>query len=434
MGPAGVIASDDGQENYLTKSVGKPALIALLGPGLLFAGTAVGTSHLVQSTRAGAVFGLGLLLVVVLANVVKYPAFRFGAHYGAVTGRNLVDGYRRLGLWPVLFLAAVLIVADGFAVAAISLVTGGIVKAVFGLQLGLFTVVGGVMALTGLFLIVGRYHWLERLNKLFMLILSLSTIAATILVLPRIDWTPYPATAPAMDLAALMFVAALAGWMPTPIETSVFSSLWTIEKAKDLGRAPPLSSVALDFNLGYWGTAFLAICFLFLGAGILHAEGTPPADSPAGFALQVMGLYEETLGAWSTPIIGAAAISVMFTTCLSVYDGVARSLVAVSASLRDGAAGHQVPKRAYPMTVAGLLVVAFVLLLLFVSSFQAFIDFVTSLAFVTAPVLAYLNHRVIMRDVVPGERPPAYLMVWSRVGIAVLGMFAVAYLWLVAMR
>jgi Mn2+/Fe2+ NRAMP family transporter len=418
----------------VTQSSEKPALLALLGPGLLFAGTAVGTSHLVQATRAGAVFGLGLLLVVVLANVVKYPAFRFGAHYGAVTGRNLVDGYRRLGLWPVLFFAAVLVLADGFAVAAISLVTGGIVKAVFDLKLGLFTVVGGVMALTGLFLAVGRYHWLERLNKLFMLILSLSTITATVMVLPRIDWSLYPSTAPAMDLAALMFVAALAGWMPTPIETSVFSSLWTVEKAKDLGMAPPLSSVTTDFNLGYWGTAFLAVCFLLLGAGIMHTGGTQPADSPAGFALQVMGLYEETLGAWSVPIVGAAAISVMFTTCLSVYDGAARSLVAVYVSLRDGVAAHHVSKKAYPLTVAGLLMVAFVLLLLFVSSFKAFIDFVTSLAFVTAPVLAYLNHRVIMKDVAADQRPPAYLMAWSRIGIAVLTAFAVGYLLLVVMR
>ena len=290
------------------------------------------------------------------------------------------------------------------------------------------------MALTGLFLAVGRYHWLERLNKLFMLILSLSTIAATILVLPRIDWTLYPATAPAMNLAALMFVAALAGWMPTPIETSVFSSLWTVEKAKDLGEAPPLSSVTTDFNLGYWGTAFLAVCFLLLGAGILHASGTQPADSPVGFALQVMGLYKETLGPWSVPIVGVAAISVMFTTCLSVYDGAARSLVAVYASLRDGVSVHQVPKKAYPLTVTGLLIVAFVLLLLFVSSFKAFIDFVTSLAFVTAPVLAYLNHRVIMRDVAADKRPPAYLMAWSRIGIAVLTAFAVGYLWLLVMR
>ena len=35
--------------------------IKKLGPGLLFAGAAIGVSHLVQSTRAGADFGWGLL-------------------------------------------------------------------------------------------------------------------------------------------------------------------------------------------------------------------------------------------------------------------------------------------------------------------------------------------------------------------------------------
>ena len=37
------------------------ALWKTLGPGLLMAGAAVGVSHLVQSTRAGAVYGFGLL-------------------------------------------------------------------------------------------------------------------------------------------------------------------------------------------------------------------------------------------------------------------------------------------------------------------------------------------------------------------------------------
>ena len=40
------------------------------GPGILFASTAIGVSHLVQSTRAGADFGLmilGFVIVVTLA-------------------------------------------------------------------------------------------------------------------------------------------------------------------------------------------------------------------------------------------------------------------------------------------------------------------------------------------------------------------------------
>ena len=46
-----------------------------LGPGLLFAGAAIGVSHLVQSTRAGADFGWGLLWALVLSNLFKYPFF-----------------------------------------------------------------------------------------------------------------------------------------------------------------------------------------------------------------------------------------------------------------------------------------------------------------------------------------------------------------------
>ncbi|MCA1748618.1 MAG: hypothetical protein LC634_03490 [Sphingomonadales bacterium] len=52
-----------------------------IGPGLIFSGAAVGVSHLVQSTRAGAMFGLALVGVILLINLLKYPAFRFGVDY-----------------------------------------------------------------------------------------------------------------------------------------------------------------------------------------------------------------------------------------------------------------------------------------------------------------------------------------------------------------
>ena len=49
--------------------------LSRLGPGLLFAGAAIGVSHLVQSTRAGADFGWGLLWALLLINLFKYPFF-----------------------------------------------------------------------------------------------------------------------------------------------------------------------------------------------------------------------------------------------------------------------------------------------------------------------------------------------------------------------
>ena len=50
---------------------GRASLLKVIGPGLLLAGAAIGVSHLVQSTRAGAMFGLGLVGVVLLANLTK---------------------------------------------------------------------------------------------------------------------------------------------------------------------------------------------------------------------------------------------------------------------------------------------------------------------------------------------------------------------------
>ena len=45
------------------------------GPGLLWAGSAIGVSHLVQSTRAGATAGFALAGVIVFALALKYPFF-----------------------------------------------------------------------------------------------------------------------------------------------------------------------------------------------------------------------------------------------------------------------------------------------------------------------------------------------------------------------
>ena len=76
--------------------------LSKLGPGLLFAGAAIGVSHLVQSTRAGADFGWGLLWALVLTNLFKYPFFQAGPRFAIATGKSLLEGYFNLGkgyLW-----------------------------------------------------------------------------------------------------------------------------------------------------------------------------------------------------------------------------------------------------------------------------------------------------------------------------------------------
>ena len=70
--------------------------LSKLGPGLLFAGAAIGVSHLVQSTRAGADYGWGLIWALLLINLFKYPFFQYGPRYAQATGETLLAGITNL--------------------------------------------------------------------------------------------------------------------------------------------------------------------------------------------------------------------------------------------------------------------------------------------------------------------------------------------------
>lgn len=68
-------------------------LIQSLGPGIMMATAAVGGSHLVASTKAGAIYGWQLAALILLVNLLKYPFFRAGVQYTMGTGNSLIQGY-----------------------------------------------------------------------------------------------------------------------------------------------------------------------------------------------------------------------------------------------------------------------------------------------------------------------------------------------------
>ncbi|CAM2768785.1 integral membrane protein [Streptococcus acidominimus] len=68
-----------------------------MGPGILLAAAAVGGSHIVSSTQAGAIYGWQLAIVVLLVNLFKYPFFRFGSQYTLQNQKSLIEGYSEKG-------------------------------------------------------------------------------------------------------------------------------------------------------------------------------------------------------------------------------------------------------------------------------------------------------------------------------------------------
>jgi Mn2+/Fe2+ NRAMP family transporter len=216
-------------------------LRAALGPGLLMAGAAVGVSHLVQSTRAGAEYGLLLLPVVLLACLFKYPFLEFGPRYAAATGENLLVGYCRIGRWALALFALVTLGTMFIVLAVVTLVTAGLAGLVFGLELPAAELSAGVLlACLGL-LALGNYRGLDLAMKMLMAALTVSTIAAVLLALGRQpDWSGLSGITEAPRLltaGGVAFLLALVGWMPIPIEVAAWHSLWTRERALQTGTA-----------------------------------------------------------------------------------------------------------------------------------------------------------------------------------------------------
>jgi len=410
-----------------------------IGPGVLFTGAAVGVSHLVQSTRAGAMFGFGLVLVIVLANAAKYPAFRFGPQYAAATHTSLLEGYRRQGKWA-LVVYALFTVGTMFTVqAAVTMVTAGLAIFLLGIDASPVLVSAVLFAICAGLLAAGRYRWLDLIGKVVVTILAVSTLAATALALPRVDWSQMVLWVPLeeLDLTAVFFIAALVGWMPSAIDVAVWQSLWTLAREKDSGHRATMRESMTDFHVGYIGTVVLALCFLTLGAAVMHGRGVELSNTAGGFAAQVVTLYTETLGDWSRLVIGVCAFATMFSTTLTVVDGFPRALSVLVARVRapeqpGGAEEDQRDnRRVYWASVAILALGSLAILQLLIGALKTMVDIATTLSFLTAPVLAWLNHRAVLRPEVPqAMRPRPWLVTMSWAGIAAQGAFAIYYVWI----
>ena len=421
------------------------------GPGLLFAGAAVGVSHLVQSTRAGAMFGLSMLVVVILANVVKFPAFRFGPQYAAATGHSFLDGYRRQGRWTLVVFALLTLGTMFTITAVVTLVSAGVTTAWLGLDPLLASTVGAangpvvvsavILAVGATLLSCGGYVWLDRFIKVVMPVLSICTVLAMITQWHNINWS-WDALIPSgavFDLAGIAFCVALIGWMPSAIDISVWSSLWTLARADHSGTKPEPRNVLLDFDVGYLATLLLALAFVLLGTGLMHGQGLTFENSASKFAAQVIDLYTTSLGGWARPVIGTAAFLVMLSTVVTVVDAFPRVLAALVVQLRlafspQSTAGDSFPpegdRRVYRASFAVLCAGALAILIWGMSSFTALVDLATTLSFLTAPVLSYFNHRAIHAAEVPKDQQPgAGMTTWSWIAIVLQAAFALYFLW-----
>ncbi len=404
--------------------------IKALGPGLIWAGASIGVSHLVQSTRAGADFGFQLVWVVILANLLKYPFFEFGPRYAASTGETLVEGYYRQGK-TTLWLYFGLTLATMFSIqAGVTSVTAGLMGFIFP---GLISQVGWTFLLLSICLIIiliGKYKTLDYLMKIIVIVLTLTTLVAFLAALGK-GYHPQPEHLVPFNwnFTQVAFLLALAGWMPSAVDVSVWHSMWTVAKIKQTGYHPSLKEALFDFNLGYIGTAVMAIFFLALGAIVMHGSGESFSASGVEFSGQLIRLYTLNIGNWAYYVIAIAALATMFSTTLTVLDAYPR-VMCPATSLLFPKIGEPTQMK-YVKLMWFFLLIGLTLLLIFVFSgkMRALIDLATTLSFITAPVLGYLNLKAVKGKNMPeNNKPGLFLHILSWIGIVALAGFALYFL------
>lgn len=402
----------------------------ILGPGILFAATAIGVSHLVQSTTAGGKYGLSLLGFVAIALVLKFPFFEFGSRYAVSKGESLIAGYKNLHkAWLYVYLGITLSTMF-FVTGAVGVVTISFMENIFGLNsltgVDHFThyLLFGICLLI---LLWGKFDVMERIIKVLSVTMLVTTVVAFIATLFLGPAVEYRELTPKLNNEAWLFLLPLMGWMPTAIDLSTWNSLWTVQKIKSSGYHPTLKETIREFNLGYWISALLAFLFLIMGAFLVYGTSKEVPSSGVAFSSFVLELYTISIGDWAKWIVSIAAFAIMFSTLLTIIDGYNRALketVLLARSKKPSKSQMNFLEKLFILItgVGGLA-----LIISFENDpdgFKMLINLATTISFIVAPVIAILNYRLVQKDIIGEANSPGMVMKsLSVLGIIFLSAF-----------
>ena len=396
-----------------------------LGPGLLFAGAAIGVSHLVQSTKAGAEFGFGLTWVLILCNFFKYPFFLFGTKYTYATGETMLDGYLRISKSILLIYFGLSLVTIFTIQAAVTIVTAGLAIELFGITDNITYWAFIIIVFSYLILMIGKYKLLDNLMKFIIMILAISTfIALFSSSLNNEIIFDFDQIIP-KNSEGIIFLAAFMGWMPAPLDISIWQSIWTNEKIK-IEKKSNYNTAKFDFNVGYIITIFLGLSFLGLGAYVMYGSGDKFSESGAVFASQLINLYTSNLGKGMMIFIAIAAFTTMFSTTITCLDASPRAMSKTVDLLKFKRFND------YSSWITILAIGTIIIFIFFMSEMGTLVKIATVLSFLTAPFYAIINYILMSSSFIPKKyKLSKWMNIYCISGIIFLLFFSIWYITLI---
>ncbi|HUG55402.1 MAG TPA: Nramp family divalent metal transporter [Vicinamibacteria bacterium] len=425
------------------------ATLRRLGPGIVLAGSIVGSGELIATTTLGAQVGYVALWVVLLSCAVKPVVQAELGRYTIATGETALEAFDRvpgprLGVGWLVWVWALVVMLSMLQVGGMF---GGLAQ-VMNLLVPAVPVPAWVavfVLLTLAILLGGGYERMERLAMVKVALFTLVTVLAAV-VLSRMDryfsWTAIGEglhfRLPPQGLVTAVAVFGITGVGASEL---CMYPYWCVEKGYARFTGPRDGSAAWRARAAGWirvmhidifvsmATYTLAtVAFYLLGAGVLHGMGVVPS---ARDMIPVLShIYTETLGPWALWLFYAGALVTLYGTIVAM--GAAQSRMFADMMHLLGRFERQDYRRRLHWRRVFVLVLILVPAMLY-AAFASPVKMVVAGGVAQAALLPllggatlYLRYRHLPREV----RPPAFVTAGLWLATALMTSVVVASLWM----
>jgi Mn2+/Fe2+ NRAMP family transporter len=326
-----------------------------IGPGLILAGSIVGTGELIATTGLGAAHGYILLWFILLSCVIKVFVQTELGRYAITHGKTTLAAFDtlpgpRLGTSWMVWLWLFMMLTTQAQIAAMEGLVGQAAHMAFPGGSGRVAAWAGRIApgwgtyleahpehfwatLTGLaaiaLLLSGGYRRLEKVTTTLVVLVTSMTMACVM----GLSWTQYPVrweqlrhgfdlTLPATGVALAVSTFGITGVGASELFAYPY---WCIEKgyarsagprSDDEGWARRARGWVKVMHLDAWFSMLVftaaTVAFYLLGAAVLHPQGLVPRGS--GMIEVLSDMYVRPLGAWTREAFLIGAWAVLFKT------------------------------------------------------------------------------------------------------------------------
>lgn len=159
------------------------------------------------------------------------------------------------------------------------------------------------------------------------------------------------------------------------------------------------------------------------------------------FAGQIVSIYSVTIGNWAGVVMAVAVFITLFSTTLTIIDAYPRSIV-VSYHLlfgknKNSEVGNRLDakdksdlnKKTYILScLYGVL--SLIIIMYFSKNLKTIIDIAAIIAFLSTPIFAYMNYKLIYnKRIFEYYKPGIIITFLSRIGLVYLSGFAILYIY-----